>query len=302
MFCFQLLVVIAAVVAPMVPIEWSSDGAPYILIQVNGASELRPIDTGSSHFLVHSWTTAGYIDAHVFVAGMGFLFNGHEARTTIDTDELTYPIGQISILAARNDLSWLAMTPQSFHIFRHSNPFNGTSFCEDPSEARMIPVGPGPGWYPFMMNNVHIVIDSMSVDIQLPNDLFESFHAEVLDALADTGYNFEYTNSTGAMIVHGCNLEDLDTILPELDFVIATRSAEVAPVTRWFVHSAVPHHVRLSAKDYMRNTPHGFCHLGVVRQRHLDDPSPVLGSALFRSHAVSFNRMTRSMIICRAAQ
>jgi len=148
-----------------------------------------------------------------------------------------------------------------------------------------------------MLNRFGLDIDSSSPDIHLPGYIFEPFRDEVIETLGEGAYDFVYNNATGETIIRGCNVEELDSVLPVLDFEIAARYPR-PPLTRWLL---VSYHLRLSAMDYMRTSPNGDCHLGVVRPRHPDDHTPVIGAALFRSHAVSFQPHSGSMVICRAA-
>jgi len=282
----------------MVPIEWSLNGIPQIHLQVNGVIELRPIDTATPRCLVYNMTASSrFADAQVNIPGLNFSFRWHRAVNVHRTEELSFPISPESLFALHNDINWFSMTPHGFHLFPVSVPFNRTFFCENPADALMIPVRDRSGWHPMMMNNAVIVIDSLAQDIQLPEELFEPFHAEVVESLGQVGSHFSYNNSNGEIIVHGCNVTALDSYLPEFEFALASAPAAIHA----FPDSRVPHYIRLTAKDYMRTTPNGECHLGVIR-RHTDDLVPAIGSALFRSHAVSFNPRSRSMIICRAAQ
>ena len=134
-----LLLVRSSMASLMVPIEWSLNGIPQIFVEVNGVTELRPISTSRSDFFVHNATANGYmVDAHVNVSGLNFSYIWRHARLTANIQELFYPLGRMSGLSTNEDINWLSMTPQGFHLVPFSVPFNPDIFCQNASEARSI--------------------------------------------------------------------------------------------------------------------------------------------------------------------
>jgi len=147
------------------------------------------------------------------------------------------------------------------------------------------------------MANVPFLIDSVDPNIHLPRANFDPFIAEAHLELGLAGYTYTFDETTTETIIRNCDMNHLNLILPEFDFNLASLNPRRDGPPRWFVYDAIPHHIRLSGKDFLRTTQNGDCHLGVVAS---NDQYPRLGSAIFRSHAISFNQRSQSMIICRA--
>ena len=210
---------------------------------------------------------------------------------------LTFPIAFSSRISNILEVDWFTVTPRGFFLVPTMEMRrNYGEMCQYPSEAVRLPAGSSPNWLLYLMTEELVLIDSMSPNIGLLPNLFDTFINQVGEVLNETGYNYTFDPITRETTIHRCNITDLDFVLPELEFAIAYPNPDIRH-TSFFMHNAVPHYVRFTPGEYMHVTPSGDCNLGVVPSNAYG--VHVLGSVLFQTHSVSFNGHSRQMIICR---
>ena len=292
----------------MIPISWSDNGIPFITIRINNQTEQRALDTasGSNTLVVYDpngiqgMETTAQID--LYPVDFSFSTEAIVSNTVDPHVPLTVPIQLESEFIYRARLGWFTITPQGFYpLPRESMRANRGQFCENPNEAVLLVAGVAVPrfWNVFQMNGDVVMINSLSRFITLGRDLYPRFMDEVREILSATNVTVTTNTTTHETIIHDCNIPDLDNMLPDIEFVLA--SVNPQPRASWFIDDAIPHYVRISPKDYLFMTAEdssSTCNLGILPSNNRMNE---LGTALFKSHSVSFFSQSRSVIICQAA-
>ena len=304
MFLYILIICcfsISANNATLIRITWSESGIPFISVRINNRIELRALDTASSNPLVVYDTDQAQgtvIPAIVDLFPVGFWFDEESIVSNTSTTTLTLPIQQQSVFGNHDEVDWFTITPQGFYPFpREDMRANRGQFCQDQNEGIMLVAGPGVEWNAYQLSGDVVTINSLSPYIRLVNDVYTMFMEEVRDILSATNITLTTNPQTNETLIHDCNVAELDGMLPEIEFGFAVPN----PNSRfsWFIHDAIPHYVRISPKDYLfiSDEPSRICNLGILPSNDLNNE---IGTALFKSHSVSFSARRHSVIICKA--
>jgi len=154
-------------------------------------------------------------------------------------------------------------------------------------------------------NNQQLVFDGIS-RVELSERDYTDFMAAIVEVATEEGLVASRGRSLSPvtngrqeseldLFIHNCDIGVLDEVLPELQYVIRGNDGNVLAIS-------------LTAMDYLINTPQditrGHRHLEnscLVRISLVgDDHFSTIGDALFKKHAVLFNRAANTISICRA--
>ena len=299
---FAVILITTSTTATMIPITWSETRVPFISIRVNNQTEMRALNTaGGDRLVVYNPLGSPRITAHIDIHPVQLSFEEVGMVSNTPVESLTLPIDQYAALANHDEVDWFTITPQGFYPFPPENMrTNPGQFCQDPDEAVKLVAGAAIPWNVYQMSGDVVIINSISPYIRLMNDVYTMFMDEVRDILSASGFTLTTDPTTNQTLIEHCDIPDLENMLPEIEFALATPN----PNTRggsWFINDAIPHYVRINPRDYLimidENASPRICNLGILPNNNRQNE---IGTALFKSHSVSFSSRRRSVIICEA--
>ena len=289
--------------ATMIPIHWLDYGIPYIPIRVNNQTSLRALDTASGHPLLvfdSNGTQWMQTTARIDLFPVDFSFQ-EDALISNFVYAIVLPINQHSALANHDEVDWFTITPRGFYPFPPENMrTNQGQFCQDPNEAVMLVAGAGMPWNAYQMSGDVVIINSISPYIKLTEQVYRMFMDEVRDIVRLSGFPLTTDRATNVTLIQYCDIPHLDEMLPEIEFALATPNPNRSG--SWFINDAIPHYVRISPKDYLfmvegDDDSSRTCDLGILPSNTGQNE---IGTAIFKSHSVSFSSRRHSVIICQA--
>ena len=142
-------------------------------------------------------------------------------------------------------------------------------------------------WKLLLVGGHDLIIDTVSSDIHLPPPVAGTVLGEARTVLRDDGFSF-VESSNHEILIHDCDIEQLDEILPVLEFSFTNIDGGVFTIT-------------LSGRHNLRRGPSASnaCNFGIIPARN-SLTTVRLGSSVFRKYIVGFSHRDNRAFFCLA--